>query len=77
MEKRLWQFVFISLAIKYDSPDYRQEVITSNMVATKQENVFCVMDYAQWKSVATVQRNTRTRFLEGSSNQEIHSRLVS
>jgi hypothetical protein len=39
--------VFISLAIKYDSPDCRQEVITANMAATKQENAFCVMDYAQ------------------------------
>jgi hypothetical protein len=32
------------------------------MVATKQENAFCVLDYAQCKSVATVQCNFRRRF---------------
>jgi transposase len=32
------------------------------MAATEQEKAFCVLDYAQCKSVTTVQRNFRRRF---------------
>jgi hypothetical protein len=62
MEKHLWKFVFVSPIIKYDSPVCRQEAITVNMAATKQEKAFCVLDYAQCQSVTTVQRNFRRRF---------------
>jgi hypothetical protein len=62
IEERLRQFGFVLIAIKYDSPVCRQEVITVNMAATKQEKVFYVLDCAQYNSVTTVQRNSRTRF---------------
>jgi hypothetical protein len=62
MEEHLWKFVFVPSAIKYDSPVCRQEAMTVNMAATKQEKAFCVLNYAQSKSVTTVQRNFRRRF---------------
>jgi hypothetical protein len=70
MEEHLWKFVFVSPAIKYDSPFCRQEAITVNMAATRQEKPFCVLDYAQCKSVITVQRNFRRRFGKDSPTKK-------
>jgi hypothetical protein len=40
------------------------------MAATKQEKAFYVLDYAQCKSVTTVQRNPRTRFGKDPANRK-------
>jgi transposase len=70
MDEHLWKFVFLPPAIKYDSPVCRQEAITVNMAATKQEKAFCVLDYAQCKSITTVQRNFLRRFGKDSPTRK-------